>query len=444
MSDNYGNIYDADPHISVGMGRSYANKTISVNALEMQGLRSSLNANIADLHNLNAMVLTAENNLGDEVLARHNISENLARLRRYIEESENNLTSNYNGLATVMNGFDSADKAIANSFGGVNYQANSMLIAQQYGNYVPVNINGQIILMSIDQINAIYGLESNSQKRGTDLNIFQQIGKGIADTWNKATSFVTNNADKLIATAFDLGSIALSAIAGVGAFVGATAATGLTFGAGVVTYGGAAICITMAGNNIANRWTDIWHRWDENDALIGNVNYLKEGLSNAGGYVGSQLGDEELGRWIGGTAIYGGMEVVSALQSADNVSKGLSWGASKLGAAADTTSKVLSSNVTKQTINILNNRSGLSDNKGAMAKETLDLVSNKMYGEGVKNGEWLENLTNTGFDVYNAYKDIRGGNLASAFIQNDLISNGVSFADNLAGTIKSPLIIESY
>ena len=429
-----------------------SNAAIKSDSNEIQKMHTDVSALIGDCRELYSRVINVASNLDGEVLSRYSISSLLSALQNSISKSIEALESNNNGLNTYNNEINNADRLLANSMRGVQSLAN--MIVTPEGIFAPFNIGGQIVMANIALLNGLFGLNTTTSTQGTNLGFFDSIKQFGVDMFNKAKNtvtgvvdFVTTNKDKLIATALDLGSIALSGIAAVGSIAAATGATVATFGAGVVTYGGAAVCVTYAGNNIANRWADIWNRWDGNDAnddMIGNVNFLKEGLTNAGGYVGNKIageGGEEFGRWLGGTAVYGAGEVFSALHSSENISKGLEFGASKLGMATETTSKILTNNATKQAINVFASRAGLGDDKGAIATETLDYISNQATGEGIRNGEWISNFTNTGFDVYDIYKDLKTGDIPKAVIENDLISNSIAGGSDLFSVLQSPLVI---
>ena len=408
-----------------------------------EGLRqllSLLQPNINDLQNISNQLVQVAAGISSNVMERAGSEADLASLRNITSMASEALASNCRAVSQCIDAFNSTDAALASQMGGAMYLADSVargILIQQ----AALGMGSMMLLGPIGLLGGVFGLNTGTRDLWTDLK------NGIGGFFNKAkqvASFVVDNKEKILATAADLGSIALSALAATGAVVGATGATVSTFGAGVVTYGGAAICVTMAGNNIANKWADIWNRWDGNDSnddQIGNTNYLKGALKNSGKYIDDNLGTDGAFELILGTGVYGGMEVISALQSGANIEKGLQFGASKMGVAADTTSKILSSNPTKQILNVAVNKAGLGDNKGAIAKETLDFVSNKMSGEGIKNGEWFENLVNTGLDTYDIYTDLKGGDITNVLSNSDLLSHTSSFADNLAGTVKSPLVI---
>ncbi|MBQ2205259.1 MAG: hypothetical protein II411_05145 [Lachnospiraceae bacterium] len=408
-----------------------------------EGLRqllSLLQPNINDLQNISNQLVQVEAGISSSVMERAGSEADLASLRNITSMTSEALASNCRAVSQCIDAFNSTDAALASQMGGAMYLADSVargILIQQ----AALGMGSMMLLGPIGVLGGVFGLNVGTRDLWTDLK------NGIGGFFNKAkqvANFVVDNKEKILATAADLGSIVLSGLAITGSIAGATGATVATFGAGVVTYGGAAVCVTMAGNNIANKWADIWNRWDGNDSnddQIGNTNYLKGALRNSGKYIDDNLGTDGTFEFILGTGVYGGMEVVSALHSSDNIEKALQLGASKMGAATDTASKILSSNATKQIINAAANKAGLGDNKGAIAKETLDFVSNKMSGEGIKNGEWFENLVNTGLDTYDIYTDLKGGDITNVLSNSDLLSHTSSFADNLAGTVKSPLVI---
>ena len=230
--------------------------------------------------------------------------------------------------------------------------------------------------------------------------------------------------------------MAVAGTAVVAGMAAATAATVGTFGAGVVTYGGAVVVTAYGTNNIANRLTDIFNRWDgdsSNDSEIGNVNYLKSGLTNGIGYLGESIGGET-GRAVGetiGKAVYATGEVYSALASAKTYEAGIE-GVAKMAGTDSVIGKVVNSQVGRGAMKIAVDKLGLSINEGEYVADAVDGAIKIAGGDGLSERayDYLSKSVDTALDIKD-YATSYDSFMKSGGELSDVISNSYSSVDSL-------------
>lgn len=99
--------------------------------------------------------------------------------------------------------------------------------------------------------------------------------------------------EKVLKTAMALGKGALATIGCVGAWAGA-------LGTGGLAIPGAAISTAFTANTLASCGSDVYNMWFGNEALVGEVNILKESMTTAGGDLSEMLiGNRDVGELVG-------------------------------------------------------------------------------------------------------------------------------------------------
>lgn len=223
----------------------------------------------------------------------------------------------------------------------------------------------------------VKGVSKAVQKKVNDIkstvkNTAQKLWNGLKSGATKAWDFMKDTAGNIkdsfvsaynylkdsyndhgwVYKAVQYGKAAISIVGSTAAIVGAVASM---LGSGGLSTPAAIATIIYSANSIANSVTDISNVANENYDEVGKVNWLKTGLADAGGWVGKQLGNEDLGEAIGTGVYYAGSlyTMVSNLSNAvdrtkqvDSVKFSDAWNsAKKLGGEQINVGKLMTTDV---------------------------------------------------------------------------------------------------
>lgn len=324
--------------------------------------------------------------------------------------------------------------------------------------------------------NAVTGTSKAIQKKAKEIK--SAVKKGAEKAWNslkkgagKAWNYVKDsfkNAKSNIVTAYnylkenynnhglvyDIVQYGKAAVSIVGSTAAIVAAVASIAGSGGLSTPAAIATIIYSVNGIANSVTDIYNVANDNYDQVGNVNYMKTGLSSAGGWVGKQLGNEQLGEALGTGVYYAGSlyttfanvsNSISRAKQIDNVKVGDAWTSlKKLGSEQVSVKNILTSDV-----NQLRLQYALLK-KSASYKPLFDFAGNAITYSGTakKIADFAMDSTESLVDVINIannkeysvnvvdwYKDATSGN-AVTNTYND-VTGTVNDAKDIFDTVKT-------
>lgn len=133
------------------------------------------------------------------------------------------------------------------------------------------------------------------------------------------------------------GKAAVSIVGSTAAIAGAVASL---IGTGGLSTPAAIATIIYSVNGIANSVTDVVNVANKNYDQVGKTNYLKQGLADAGGWLGGQLGNEQLGEALGTGVYYAGSLYTTFSNLSNSIDKAKQVDSVKLSDAIDSAKKL--------------------------------------------------------------------------------------------------------